>query len=201
MALRMSSYSMSPGSASCQEVHGGARLGGSVTSEPCERLRCRLREVTCRACRRGPSRRSAPLASRTTRLSILLETTNEMRVGMLALMRPVMTFVEGRWVASTRWMPTARLFWARRVIESSTSLPFVSITSASSSIDDHEVGHVVGQLSSSRPARSRAFSRLLLRELVVAGDVAHAAGEQPSSSAPPCARRPTRGSWPRGACP
>ena len=37
-----------------------------------------------------------------------------MRAGKLALMRPVTTSTEGRWVAMTRWMPVARAIWARR---------------------------------------------------------------------------------------
>ena len=40
---------------------------------------------------------------------------------MLTLIVPVITSVDGRCVASTRWMPTARDFCARRMIESSTS--------------------------------------------------------------------------------
>jgi hypothetical protein len=38
---------------------------------------------------------SAPIWSRMVRLSILLETWKEMRVGMLALIRPVMTSTRG----------------------------------------------------------------------------------------------------------
>jgi len=36
------------------------------------------------------------------RLSTLAETRNAMRHGKFALMSPVMTFTDGRWVASTR---------------------------------------------------------------------------------------------------
>jgi hypothetical protein len=36
------------------------------------------------------------------RESILLDTWKEIRVGMLALMRPVMTSTDGRWVARIR---------------------------------------------------------------------------------------------------
>ncbi len=57
-----------------------------------------------------------------------------MRVGMLALMRPVSTSTEGRWVASIRWMPEARAFWARRAMSSSTFLPTTIIMSANSSM-------------------------------------------------------------------
>ncbi len=54
--------------------------------------------------------------------------------GMLALMRPVITSTEGRWVARIRWMPEARAFWARRAISSSTFLPTIIMRSASSSM-------------------------------------------------------------------
>ena len=49
-----------------------------------------------------PSMVSAPFWSRMVRLSTLAETRNAMRQGKFALMRPVMTFTDGRWVASTR---------------------------------------------------------------------------------------------------
>ncbi len=80
-----------------------------------------------------PSSFSAPLWSRMTRLSIIDETLNDMRMGMFDLMRPVMTSTDGRCVARIRWMPTARLLAARRMIAISTSLPCCSIRSASSS--------------------------------------------------------------------
>ena len=41
-------------------------------------------------------------------------TAKAMRAGKLALMRPVMTSVDGRWVATTRWMPVARAICAKR---------------------------------------------------------------------------------------
>ena len=46
-----------------------------------------------------PTRRSAPGWSRMTRLSVRLDTAKARRAGMLALMTPVMTFTDGRWVA------------------------------------------------------------------------------------------------------
>ena len=61
-------------------------------------------------------------------------TANAMRLGMLALIRPVMMSAEGRCVATTRWMPTARASCATRQISSSTSLPATIIRSASSSM-------------------------------------------------------------------
>ena len=80
-----------------------------------------------------PTRRSAPGWSRMTRLSARLETEKAHRAGMLALMTPVMTLTDGRWVAITRWMPTARAIWAIRQIESSTSRAATIIRSLSSS--------------------------------------------------------------------
>src|SRR5205823_9968380 len=53
--------------------------------------------------------------------------------GTFALMSPVMTSTEGRWVATTRWMPVARASCARRQIACSTSGPCSIIRSASSS--------------------------------------------------------------------
>ena len=87
-----------------------------------------------------PSSASAPIWSRMVRLSILLDTWNAMRVGMLALMRPVMTSTLGRCVASTRWMPAARAFCASRAISSSSFLPTIIIRSASSSITTTRYG-------------------------------------------------------------
>ena len=68
------------------------------------------------------------------RLSTWLDTAKAMRLGMLALIRPVMTSTLGRWVATIRCIPAARAFWAMRQIESSTSLPTTIIRSASSSM-------------------------------------------------------------------
>ena len=87
-----------------------------------------------------PSSVSAPPWSRITRESICEETAKAIRAGMLTLIVPVMMSVEGRWVASTRWMPTARDFWARRMIESSTSAGATIIRSASSSITQRMCG-------------------------------------------------------------
>jgi len=54
-----------------------------------------------------PSSLSAPIASRIVRESTRLATWNAMRAGMLALMTPVMTSTDGRWVATMQWMPAA----------------------------------------------------------------------------------------------
>jgi len=55
-----------------------------------------------------PSSLSAPIISRITRESTLEDTWKAMRAGKLALMMPVITLMEGLWVARMRWMPTAR---------------------------------------------------------------------------------------------
>ena len=51
---------------------------------------------------------SAPGWSRTTRESASWLVANAMREGTLALMSPVTTSTEGRWVARTRWILAAR---------------------------------------------------------------------------------------------
>ncbi len=81
-----------------------------------------------------PSRDSAPFWSRITRESVCEETANAIRAGTLVLIMPVMMSTLGRCVASSRWIPTARDFCARRMIESSTSPGAIIMRSASSSI-------------------------------------------------------------------
>ena len=91
-----------------------------------------------------PRSRSAPHSSRTTRLSVRLATWNAIRAGRLLLIRPVITSTVGFCVARIRWMPTARLFWARRMMCCSISLPAVIIMSAISSAIMTMNGIVVG---------------------------------------------------------
>ena len=79
-------------------------------------------------------RSSAPGASSTVRLSTMEAMAKAMRLGTLALMRPVTTLTLGRCVASTRWMPTARAFWASLTTGSSTLRPSWIMRSASSSM-------------------------------------------------------------------
>ncbi len=81
-----------------------------------------------------PIRSSAPGASMIVRESIWEAIAKAIRLGKFALIRPVTTFTEGRWVARTRWIPVARAFWARRTIGSSTVRPSRIIRSASSSM-------------------------------------------------------------------
>ncbi len=76
---------------------------------------------------------SAPGWSRMTRESARDEVANASLEGTFALMRPVTTSTDGRWVASTRWMPAARASCVMRTIESSTSRGATIIRSASSS--------------------------------------------------------------------
>ncbi len=89
-----------------------------------------------------PSSDSAPMPSRIVRLSICDATRNAIRLGKLALMRPVMTFTDGRWVARMRWMPIARAFWASIASGVSTSAAQVIIRSASSSMTTTMYGRI-----------------------------------------------------------
>ena len=61
-----------------------------------------------------PSSASAPTVPRMVIESGLLRSMKLMRVGKFALMMPVTTSVDGRWVATIRWMPAARAICARR---------------------------------------------------------------------------------------
>ena len=84
----------------------------------------------CRRCRAGSRRRSCRgwCASRSCEA-----TWKAMREGKFALITPVMTSTDGRCVASTRWMPTARAICASRAIGSSISC----------GRGEHEVGQLV----------------------------------------------------------
>ena len=110
------------------------------------------------------------MESRMVRLSTRAATRNEMREGKLALMRPVSTSTDGRWVARIRWMPTARAIWARRVIDSSTSCERDHHQVGQLVDDDHDVVEGLQVLARPRPAL-----RLLGPDDVVELlDVAHA---------------------------
>ena len=97
-------------------------------------------------------------ASRITRESVWLETANAIRDGTFALIIPVMTSTDGRCVASTRWIPTARDFCASRMIASSTACGETIIRSASSSITTSRYGS-----GSSPRARNARFASGRLR--------------------------------------
>ena len=115
-----------------------------------------------------PSSCSAPGSPRMVRLSILELTRKLMRDGRLALITPVSTSTEGRWVATIRWMPAARAFCDRRWIAFSISLPAVSIRSATSSTMTTISGSGVISIGcsskigtpvpGSKPVRTRRFS-------------------------------------------
>ncbi len=96
-----------------------------------------------------PSSFSAPGWSRMTRESASDEVANASRDGTFALIRPVTTSTDGRWVASTRWMPAARASWVIRTTESSTSRGATIIRSASSSTITSRYGY--GRISRSLP--------------------------------------------------
>src|SRR3979490_2025815 len=135
---------------------------------------------------------SPPCSPKMVRLSIFEVTWNEMRVGKLALMVPVMTSTEGRCVAMMTWMPAARAIWARRCTAASISLPATSIRSAISSMMTTMKGNGVRSISSSSkvgrrasgsmrvwplgvsPWPSLALARRRDQAFVVARDVAHA---------------------------
>ena len=80
-----------------------------------------------------PTSFSAPFESRMTREPACDDVMNAMRDGMFALMSPVTTSTDGRCVATTRWMPTARAICAMRQMASSTARGAIIIRSASSS--------------------------------------------------------------------
>ncbi len=99
-----------------------------------------------------PTSFSAPTVSRITRLSVCEATEKASREGMLALMTPVITSTDGRWVAMTRWMPTARAIWAMRTTASSTARPATIIRSLSSSMTTTMKGKRSKCSGSRRPA-------------------------------------------------
>ena len=107
-----------------------------------------------------PTSFSAPGWSRITRESVRLDTANAMRAGMLALITPVITFTDGRWVATIRWMPTARAFWAMRVIDSSTSRRRDHHQVVELVDDDHDVRQVLVLDVCRPPSRRRTISPL-----------------------------------------
>ena len=100
------------------------RPGGASGRRPCARTPrrptspgCAGRATTTRdisSMSPWPMSFSAPGWSRITRESASVLTENASRLGTLALMTPVMTSTDGRCVAITRWMPTARAICAMR---------------------------------------------------------------------------------------
>ena len=96
-----------------------------------------------------PSSDSAPPWSRITRESTCEATAKAIRAGMLTLIVPVMTSVEGRWVARIRWMPTARDFCARRMIA------VLDLARR----DHHQVGELVDHAEDVRQRRLAVLAR------------------------------------------
>ncbi len=103
-----------------------------------------------------------------------LDTANAMRAGMFALITPVMTLTDGRCVATIRWMPTARAFWAMRVIDSSTSRAATIIRSFSSSTTTTMYGRCSYSVSGAEHHPGRRDDLALGDGLVVSADVAEA---------------------------
>ena len=81
-----------------------------------------------------PRRFSAPAALMMVPESCREATWKLMRAGKFALITPVTTSVEGRCVATMRWMPAARAICARRAMYVSTSREATIMRSASSSM-------------------------------------------------------------------
>ena len=117
---------------------------------------------------------------RMVRLSNFEITWNEIRVGKLALIVPVITSTEGRWVAMITWMPAARAICARRCTADSISLPATIIRSAISSI------------TTTRNGRGAQVEALLLEHRLAGLAVEaglHAARDVLAAGAPPSATR------------
>ena len=126
--------------------------------------RARLARRAGTACRpaRAATRRRSGRGSRASRSA--RTPRRRSAPGTFALIMPVITSALGRWVASTRWMPTARDFCASRMIESSTS----------AGRDHHQVGELVDHAQDVRQRRARPggtrslFSSTRLRVLALA---------------------------------
>ena len=120
-----------------------------------------------------PSSASAPLVSRMVRESTLVARRKLMRVGTLALMRPVMTSTLGRCVARIEMNADG----ARHLRETRDGLFDVG------AVEHHEVGELVDD---DDDVRQRLFVFAVVeerrhgafKELVVLVDVAHAAAGQ-----------------------
>src|SRR6266545_3904066 len=97
------------------------------------------------------------------RAALLHDERNFLLAHVRALHIPVMTSTEGRWVASTRWIPTARDFCASRMTASSTSCGETIIMSASSSMTMRRYGSVFSPRSvSTRLSSPRLRARAML---------------------------------------
>ena len=114
-----------------------------------------------------PSSFSAPFISMMVRESTPEDTENAILDGTFALISPVMTLTDGRWVAMTRWMPAALASCARRQMASSPSPGATIIRSASSSTIMMICGSFWGLFSSSISSIFLIFSLYPLRSLTL----------------------------------
>ena len=105
-----------------------------------------------------PTSFSAPGVSKITRLSASELVAKERRDGTFALINPVTTSTDGRWVASTKWIPAERANWVIRTTDSSTSFAATIIKSASSSIITSRYGY--GSTVRSLPSGTTTFPAL-----------------------------------------
>src|SRR5256714_30722 len=137
--MASSSSSCSSGSPWRRQWSVRRSISSSVTNAPWMRAG-RPSDAGLNSMSPCPRSDSAPFWSRITRESVWEETANAMRAGTFALIIPVMMSALGRWVASSRWIPTARDFWASRMIASSTSPGAIIMRSASSSITHRMYG-------------------------------------------------------------
>ena len=122
----------------------------------------------------------------------MLVTENASRLGMLALITPVMTSTDGRCVAITRWMPTARAICAMRHTLASTSRAATIIKSFSSSTTTRMYGNRSNRVLSSVGLVGRR-EVTTVRHGVVAGDVGRGVGELVAQVHLPT---PSRVRWP-----
>ena len=111
----MEAISLSEMNTPCARI-GFARSGRSTSMSP------------------RPRSFSAPVISKIVRESTADAMAKAIRAGMFALMSPVMTSTDGRWVPRTRWIPVARASCATRVICFSTWIGAWIMRSASSSM-------------------------------------------------------------------
>ena len=138
-----SSSSCSSGSPWRRQWSVSFSISSSAMKAPCDTRRARLARTAEQHVALPEQRLRAVLVEDHARIG-LDETAKAIRAaGTFALIMPVITSALGRWVASTRWMPTARDFCASRMIESSTS----------AGATDHQVGELVDHAEDVRQRR------------------------------------------------
>ena len=117
---------------------------------------------------------SAPIWSRMTRLSASVLTENARRLGMLALITPVITSTDGRCVAITRWMPTARAICAEPA-DARLDVTGRDHHEVGQLVDDHhDEGQTLVGLAGFGIGIVGGRQVALVEHRVVTGDVAHA---------------------------